>query len=261
VYLAAGAWGLVAFAVPLILARQMFVHWKRLALMAHQLTESRQLLTHVSSRIVDERRDERLAVAAGIHDEVLPPLYKVHLMGQVLRQDLASGRLLDLEADLPNLLEATEAASTALREIVGDLRNSTLGPGGLPQALEHLKSELTNGTRMLVELTVGPVPGTPLTHLLLYHVAREALANAVRHSGAERVRVLLEETNDGIGLVVEDDGRGFEPSHVDSTHHFGLQLMRERVELAGGSFHIQTSVATGTRIIVQVPADRHLEKD
>lgn len=256
VYEAADAWGLLAFAVPLVLARQMFVHWRNIATIGHQLTESRQLLTHVSNRIVDERRDERLAVAAGIHDEVLPPLYKVHLMGQVLRQDLASGRLLDLEVDLPDLLQATEAASGALRDIVGDLRNATLGPGGLVQTLEVLKSELTAGTSMRIELQATRVPGTPLTHLLLYHVAREALTNAVRHSEADEVKVSLQDTGDGVRLVVEDNGRGFEVSLVDGSRHFGLQLMRERIELAGGTFSVEASPTHGTRVVAEVPAER-----
>ena len=61
-------------------------------------------------------------MAAGLHDEVLPPLFKVHLMGQVLRQDLASGRLLALEEDLPALLGATENASDNMRELIRSLR-------------------------------------------------------------------------------------------------------------------------------------------
>ena len=65
------------------------------------IAQKERALSLVVNRIADERRDERLTLAAGIHDEVLPPLYKVHLMGQVVKNDLASGRLLDLEADVP----------------------------------------------------------------------------------------------------------------------------------------------------------------
>jgi hypothetical protein len=44
--------------------------------------------------MVSERRDERLSIAAGLHDDVMPPLFRVHLLGQVLRQELATGQLL-----------------------------------------------------------------------------------------------------------------------------------------------------------------------
>lgn len=256
VYQAAGAWGLVAFAIPILLARQMFLQWKNLANAQVQLNEKRKLLTHVTSRIADERRDERLAVAAGIHDDVLPPIYKAHLMGQVLRQDLASGRLLDLEADLPDLLQATQAASIALRDLISDLRKSTLGPGGLVQTLELLAQSLSAESGIQIELRAQSVGGTALTHLLLYQVAREALVNVVRHSDARSALLILEDDVDAIRLIVEDDGKGFEPTLVDGSKHFGLQLMRERVELAGGVFILEASSRSGTRMIVRVPIDR-----
>jgi signal transduction histidine kinase len=256
VYMAAGAWGLVAFAIPVLLARQMFTHWKALAVARLRLHEERRLLSHVSSRIADERRDERLAVAAGIHDDVLPPLTKVHLMGQVLRQDLASGRLLDLEVDLPDLLRATEAASLAFRDLIKDLRESTVGPGGLVHTLGLLVRSLGDESEVRFQLEAEEVPGTPLTHLLLYQVAREALANVVRHAKAKTVRVSLQDAGDHVRLIVEDDGRGFEPLAVDRNSHFGLQLMRERVELAGGTFSLEASTQGGTRVIVTIPVER-----
>lgn len=255
-YVAAGTWGLVAFALPLFLARQMFIHWKQVAEAQDQLVNERQALGVVSSRIVDERRDERLTVAAGIHDEVLPPLYKVHLMGQVLRQDLASGRLLDLEADLPDLLVATERASAALRDLVKDLRTSALGPGGLGPTIELLARNLQAESGININVKAERVPGTPLTHLLVYQVAREALANVVRHSQATMARVVLSEDGDAIRLTVEDDGCGFHPGLVDRGEHFGLQLMRERVELSGGVFFLESSPNQGTRLVAKVPAER-----
>jgi signal transduction histidine kinase len=255
-YLAAGTWGLLAFAIPLLLARQMFVHWKQVGDAQAQLHDERQALGVVSNRIVDERRDERLTVAAGIHDEVLPPLYKVHLMGQVLRQDLASGRLLDLESDLPDLLQATERASEALRDLVRDLRTSPLGPGGLGPTIELLARNLQAESGIKIVVSAEPVPGTALMHLLVYQVAREALANVVRHSGASAARVTLTDDGDSIRLAVEDDGSGFVPGLVDRGEHFGLQLMRERVELSGGVFFLESSPSQGTRLVAKVPAEK-----
>ena len=98
-----GTWGLVVFFIPILLARRMFVRGRRLQDALESVSDKDRAFRTVSERIADERRDERLNVAAGLHDEVLPPLYKVHLMGQVLRQDLASGQLFSLEDDLPEL--------------------------------------------------------------------------------------------------------------------------------------------------------------
>ncbi len=89
-----------------------------------------------------ERKDERLALAGELHDEVLPSLFKVHLMGQVLKQDLAAGRLLELDDDLPELLLATDAAQRAIRDLLGDLRRSPLGAAGLVPTVRMLVDQL-----------------------------------------------------------------------------------------------------------------------
>jgi len=256
VYVGGGSWALVAFAIPLLLARQMFVYWKGLGEARVLLGDKQRLITHVSSRIAEERRDERLSVAAGIHDEILPPLYQVHLMGQVLRQDLASGRLLDLEADIPSLLHAVDTANLALRDLIGDLRQSTLGAGGLNGTLLLLARSLETQSAARIVTRLEDVPGTPLTQLLVYQVAREALSNAVRHSGASSIEVHLQDGGDCIRLVVADDGNGFDPLRVEGESHFGLLLMRERVEIAGGDFFVDARPGFGTRVLVRVPVDR-----
>jgi len=255
-YSSAGAWGLLAFAIPMLLARQMFVHWKKLAEAQVKLNTERKALKQATSRIADERKDERLAVAAGIHDEILPPIYKVHLMGQVLRQDLAAGRLLDLDADVPDLLDATDTASRALRDLIGNLRRSTIGAGGLAQTLELLARELSDEYGIPIDVVARPVSGTSLVHLLLYQVAREALVNAVRHAEASSIRVTLQDNEEGIRLVVQDNGQGFQPDLVDRSAHFGLELMRERIELAGGKLHIATAANMGTTVTAMIPVAR-----
>lgn len=255
IYSAAGSAGLVAFAIPLLLARQMFIHWKRLGDANRAIAQKERALSLVANRIADERRDERLTLAAGIHDEVLPPLYKVHLMGQVVKNDLASGRLLDLEADVPGLIHAVEFADSALRDMVRDLQHSSIGPGGLVDTLSLLVAEVEANTHARIESHIRSVGGSPLTHLLLYHLAREALSNAIRHSNATSIVLVLDQEEDAIRLRVSDDGQGFNVLGVDSSSHFGLQLMRERVELAGGLLHVDSQPGAGTTVLARLPVE------
>lgn len=255
VYESAGPWSLMAFSIPVFLARQMFMHGSKLSDASQALSEKDRMLLSVTERIASERQDERLSVASGLHDEVLPPLYKVHLMGQVLRQDLATGRLLALEEDLPDLLRATEAANDAMRLLIRDLRQSSLGPHGLSETLRLLVRHLQDDTRATLTLQVEEVGGSPLVQLLAYQVAREALVNAVRHARAATVVLRLVRDASDMRLVVEDDGCGFDPSLVDREKHFGLQLMKERVELAGGTLFLESSVGLGTVVTVRLPAE------
>ena len=255
IYVGIGVWGLAAFALPVVLARQAFEQSRQLQLADGRLRVQSKALREVSSRVADERRDERLAVAAGLHDEVLPPLFNVHLMGQVLRQDLAAGRLLELEDDIPGLLDAVDSANAAVRGLINGLRRSPLGAAGFRGTLALLVQHLQTLSAATFSLDVEEVEGPPLTQLLAYQVLREALSNAVRHSGASAIHIQAGVHGGAVRLIVEDDGVGFVTSQVDGNSHFGLSMMRERVELVGGILHIESSVGSGTRVVARLPLE------
>ncbi len=255
VYEAVGAWGLLAFVIPILLGHQAFLQSERFHQMAGAVSVKTQALRTVSARIADERRDERLAVAAGLHDELLPPLYQVHLMGQVLRQDLATGQLLSLEDDLPRLLGATQQASEATHGLIRGLRHSDLGADGLVGTLRLLARDTESRTSCQVILQAEDVGGSPVVQLLAYQVAREALRNVARHADAVTIRISLSRGGSDMRLMIEDDGNGFDPHLVDTDRHFGLQLMKERVELAGGVLQVESRIGEGTRVVVRLPAE------
>ena len=255
IYGVSQGWGLVAFLIPLVLARQVFMRGRRLEEAAIKLDAKDRALLSTTEQTLAERRDERMAVAGELHDEVLPPLFKVHLMGQVLMQDLNSGRLLDLDDDLPELLTATEAAQSAIRDLVRDLRRSSLGPGGLNTTLELLANQLEAAGSPSIDLSLGDVGGSSLAQLLIYQVAREALNNAARHSRASKIALRLFRDEGLIRLVVEDDGVGFDASQVDRDAHFGLQLIAERVEAGRGRVVIDSQLGAGTRVMATLPPE------
>ncbi len=254
IYESVGAWSLLVFVIPVILARQALAGHQRLANASRRLETQAEALRDVAAAIADERREERLSLAAGLHDEVLPPLYKVHLMGQVLRQDLASGRLLALEEDLPSLLGATESASESMRALIRSLRDSPLWTGGLPEKLRLLVRYMERESTARISLSCDHVGGTPLLQQLAYQVTREALRNALRHSRASSVSVAVVDRDGVLRITVEDNGIGFEPGSVDHRTHFGLVLMRERIEIAGGVLFVDSRLGDGTRIVARLPS-------
>jgi signal transduction histidine kinase len=260
VYESVGAWSLLVFVIPVLLARQAFVGSKRLANASRRLETQAEALRDVASAMADERREERLSLAAGLHDQVLPPLFKVHLMGQVLRQDLASGRLLALEEDIPTLLGATEAASESGRTLIRSLRDSPLGTGGLAETLRLLVRYMETESTARITLSCGRVAGTPHIQLLAYQVAREALRNALRHSKASEVVISVLDRDGALRISVEDDGIGFDLESVDQQIHFGLALLRERIEIAGGILHIDSRAGEGTRVLARLPSTIEQEK-
>ncbi|MDQ4108873.1 MAG: histidine kinase, partial [Actinomycetota bacterium] len=165
-----GVWALLLFLAPLVLAREMFRQTQQVLYATERIRQKDAALKSAAGEVARERKDERLALAGELHDEVLPSLFKVHLMGQVLKQDLAAGRLLELDDDLPELLLATEAAQRAIRDLLGSLRRSPLGPAGLIPTLRMLVDQLAAAGSPTVMIEEEEFEGTPLAQLLAYQV-------------------------------------------------------------------------------------------
>jgi signal transduction histidine kinase len=159
-----------------------------------------------------------------------------------------------MEDDLPELLRATDDASNTVRSVIRDLRHSPLGAGGLAHTLQLLVRDFEGGSTVSFETEIEEVRGKPVVELLVYQIAREAVRNAMRYSGASRIKLALRQDGDDIRLDVDDNGSGFSPHLVDASRHFGLALMRERIDLAGGALQVDSAVGMGTRISVRLPS-------
>jgi signal transduction histidine kinase len=93
--------------------------------------------------------------------------------------------------------------------------------------------------------------------ILIYRVFQEAMNNIAKHSAARKVRVALKKKSGCVVLVIEDDGRGFHTDRpadaIGSSKGLGIDSMRERSELFGGDFSLQSRIGKGTRIEVSWP--------
>lgn len=249
-----GLRGFVAFIVPLALAKGVFEQSRLVLLLRRDSDQQSEALRSATHSLAQERRDERQVLAGELHDEVLPPLFKVHLMGQVLRQDLNAGRLLSLDDDLPELLDATEMAQAAIRDVVRGLRTARLGPGGLGSSLRLVAQRLESAGAPRFAISVAPVSGSDAAELLCYQLAREAMSNAAKHARASEIRVEVRDIRGCLELTVSDDGVGFDPSAVDSDLHFGLSLIAERVKAPAGSVDVHSDLGRGTTVRAHIPS-------
>ena len=137
-----------------------------------------------------------------------------------------------------------------------DLRSQALESRDLAGALADLARQTTQGTRATSEVRVeGQVRRLDASHEHhLLRIGLEAVTNALKHSGAREIDILLRFGPDVTELIVEDDGAGFEVAAQDlGGAHFGLQGIRERVDKLGGVLRIDSAAGTGTRLSVTVP--------
>jgi len=251
-YVEAGPWSVPLFLVPIVVAHVAFVRAERLATLATRLQRRERLLERVMARIVDERKDERLRIAAGLHDDVLQSLIRISQLGYLIRREANQGS--QTAVDARELEHLSEETMRVLREVVGDLKRSPVGRGGLIRSLRSLVDDLRLESSAEIHLAAEPVLDLAEDRqLLAYQVAKEGVTNALAHARPRSVRVEVKKDRQEWVVVVRDDGRGFDPAAVDESAHFGLGLIRERLRLIGGHLQIQSQPGN-TRVEARLPS-------
>jgi len=150
------------------------------------------------------------------------------------------------------LAETVESANREMRALLLELRPTALEDKGLVPALADLCEAYEVRVGVQVRRELEPVPLGPAGEQAMFRIAQEGLSNAVRHSEANHIELLLRRRGQDAELTVSDNGRGFD--RTASTHGLGLRLMAERVRELGGSLAIDSGAGTGTKLRVLLPA-------
>jgi signal transduction histidine kinase len=247
----AGLWSVGLFLVPIVAARQLLIRNEELKRTSDQLRQRERLLEQLFRGTLDERRDERMRIARELHDDVLQVLTRIQQIADTLKVRVGE-RLSD--NDVNDLQRAAHVGMRAMRSVMHDLRQSPLGPGGLVPTLRRLVQEcqFRSTARILLQQPES-LEADEEVLLAAYQVAREGLANALKHSEASVVRLSLAEEGGCLEVEVVDNGVGFIPEDVRGMDHFGIDLMKERVELAGGQMAIHSRLGAGTRVAAVFP--------
>lgn len=190
---------------------------------------------------------ERNRLARDIHDSVGHHLTAVSV--QLAKAEAFRER--DAATADRAVADARRAAGRALQEVRESVSALRAEPFSLATALESLAEGLDDaGFRVTCEIVGSESEHDRPGREALYRVAQEALTNARRHAGADRVGVVLHCTEDGAVLQVSDNGRGFA---VASATGSGLPGMRERVAALGGSVRVESAPGAGTRVVAELP--------
>jgi PAS domain S-box-containing protein len=200
------------------------------------------------ARVVDAQEDERRRIAVDVHDD---PLQAVTALG--LRLELLRPHVDPEGAELLGKLGTTvERAQTSMRTLLFELRPPSLDAEGLSAAIrEDLRLTGKGFDSEVVDDMAGGDP-PPEQRIVLYRVAREALVNVRKHANATRVRVHLGNVEGGTLLRVEDDGTGVLAGDGEEPH-YGVSMMRERAELAGGWLRVSARPEGGTIVECWIP--------
>jgi signal transduction histidine kinase len=229
------------------------------ATLYQSVTKHMERLQTLSSAIVNIQEEERRRIAQELHGEAGKALTGIKMNLEWVEKELG-------EAQAPILDRIREVKSQVaktleeLRRLSYDLRPAILDESGLIPTLRWYTEEYSKRTKVAVHLQTNGTQKrfSPKIEILLYRIVQEALTNVAKHAQAESVVLTLEKKDVHAHLYITDDGKGFEVKRYFSAppmlrRGLGILGMKERVELAGGTFFIDSDPGQGTRISIKVP--------
>jgi two-component system sensor histidine kinase DegS len=216
-----------------------------------------QQMRHLSHRILSAQEEERKEISRELHDEITQTLAGINVHLATLKEE-ATLKSDSLRTKVSITQRLVEKSIKIVHRFARDLRPTALDDLGLIPAVKSYMEEFTRRTgvrtRLDVFAEVEKLAGAKRT--VLYRVTQAALTNVAQHAEASLVKVGIRKFAGGVRLKITDDGKSFDVGHVlrpRKNKRLGLLGMRERVEMVGGHFSVQSSVKQGTTIQAQIP--------
>ena len=212
---------------------------------AHMHAQNRQLAVE----------GERHRIARELHDTVTQSLYSISMAARTSLKLLENGRQVKkLDLPLRHILTLSNNALVEMREQIYHLSPTELTDKGLEGALASHCAQIEDRYGLKIELIIPTNFSLSIDQqVALYYIAREALWNTLKHSGATHVQIQLEEDELNMHLTIQDNGIGFDPSIAARQENLGLNNMKERAHLLGGYLEIQSGPDQGCRISAHIP--------
>jgi two-component system sensor histidine kinase DegS len=205
--------------------------------------------------LVNAQETERQRLSRQMHDGPVQALSNF-----ILQTEIAM-RLFDVDAaqakdELNNLKSSAMGTFQKVRNFIFELRPMMLDDLGLVPTVRRYADAFKEQTSLDVSVTVTGNERRlePYLEVMMFRALQELLGNTARHSQASQVKVMLDMGEDRVRISVDDNGRGFDPDVVQQGNSLGLKLIRERAEMLGGTFEVDSAIGRGTRVVFAVPA-------
>jgi signal transduction histidine kinase len=226
-------------------------------LLLNGLAADRARTRQLAAEIVGAGDRERAYIARELHDSVAQTLAALVMQLGAAARDFPAPQL---AARFATIKQLGADALEEVRMLAHTMHPPVLDDLGLAAALSHLARQQSHGAQLSIVVEapdpVGAAELPPSIASVLYRIAQEALANAVRHAHATAVRVSLSTNARDATLEVADDGEGFDVAEAYARRPgMGLFTMRERVALLEGRFAITSERGAGTRVIATLPLE------
>ena len=204
--------------------------------------------------LVNAQEAERQRLSRQMHDGPAQALSNF-----ILQTEIAM-RYLDVDTEkargeLSALKASAMSTFQKVRNFIFELRPMMLDDLGMVPTIRRYCDIFKEQAGMDLSLTVTGTERRlePYMEVMIFRALQELLGNASRHSQASLVKVQMDLSDDQVRLIVDDNGKGFDTEIITQDESLGLRLIKERVELLGGTFAVDSTIGNGTRVSLSVP--------
>ena len=227
---------------------------------AQLLDQSRHMqeqLRHLSRQLLVTQEEERKRISRELHDEIVQTLVgiNVHLASLSMRARVDTK---DLRQKIARTQKLVEKSVNIVHRFARELRPTVLDDLGLIPALHAFIKEFTKRTEIHVKFNAfaGMEELGNTQRTVLYRVAQSSLANVAQHAHATEVKISIRKLTNTIRMEIHDNGKSFDLHRVmlaKRHKRLGLLGSRERMEMVGGSFVVESSPGKGTTVRAEIP--------
>jgi len=221
-------------------------------------------LRHLTRQLLTAQEEERKKISRELHDSIAQILAGINVHLVTLNRE-ASLTNSGLKKRIASTQQLVQQSLDAVHRFARELRPKLLDDLGLVPALKSFVKTFLQRTGIRTEITFFSRVNQLdiVTRTVLYRVAQEALTNVGKHAKATAVKIVIEELPETILMSVHDDGRSFDCENFwrNGKKRLGLLSMRERAEMMGGHFRIDSALGRGTTVTVEVPRPKRSRKN
>jgi PAS domain S-box-containing protein len=218
------------------------------------MRQNQQDLSQLAGRIISAQEEELRRLSREIHDDLTQRLSALALDAALIEKQLTPSQSRIVE-ELRGLRSNLSEVAEEVHDLSRRLHPSILDDLGLVQAVQAESTAFINKTGIDLSFTNEGLADSlpPQLALCLYRVIQEGLQNIAKHSEAKAASITLQGLSNGLRLLIEDKGIGFDPEEVRKKAGIGLSSMRERVRLLNGAIYFASKPGQGTQIEVFIP--------
>ncbi|MGA2544435.1 MAG: sensor histidine kinase [Verrucomicrobiota bacterium] len=232
-------------------------HYSELLEKSDRLQEQ---LRRLSRQILSAQEEERKRISRELHDVIAQTLTGINVRLAALKKEAALNTK-SVARNIAATQRLVEKSVDVVHQFARELRPPVLDDLGLIPALHSFMKNFTARTGVRTHLTAfAEVEQLDMVRrTVLFRVAQEALTNVARHAKASRAHVNIQKLHDVARMEIKDDGKSFQVErilHSNGDKRLGVLGMRERVEMVGGAFGVESARGQGTTVRVEMPFAR-----